>query len=671
MSLIPDIAIIGGGAAGLSTAVAAALAGARVTVLSRSLEDAALRAAAGMLAPNAEALVPGPLKDLADQSRALYPEYAAMLERLTGVDVGYVSRGDLLFPLLDGESAPPGIEEVGSVFAASALQYIEPALGPEVASAFHVPGDGQVDNRAMHTALGKACEVLGVNVLDGADVAAVVASPSGKSVDHLLLSSGERVNAAHYIVCAGAWTQRVLPNVPMRPVKGQMLCLEPRNRDAANPDSPQHILYGHGVYIVPKSSGRRFFVGATVEESAGFDRDHTAGGTAHLLSRAIQLVPAFARYAIVESWAGLRPASPDLNPILGMSEFDNLSIASGYYRNGVLLMPATAKIAAAVALGTVNELPLALANLIQHFSYTRFGAAVVPPMSEPSHNLRSPTTSIPMTAHPKTAPPPAVTAESGRDVPMMFRVLPDGTREPVYRGQTPSMFTGGNGDIKDQENYAAESAASEAMASTRSRAEAAVYGLAAAAYAQNLSLSPPSSEHLPMSSAPVVSTQPSQSSSDDGRASSGSTNPFGTLADSMDLSKISGQNDAYDDILAKRGDDEEDTTRAAMAANRSFGRNPVDGDKVGMSVSAEEWAAYEVAYAEGETDSKEFARFMVEDDPGKVATAAEENEVMRNRAGTDQNCSSPRRINGLNSPWFARGNGDPPTTQSATGGGYY
>jgi FAD dependent oxidoreductase len=153
----PDVAVVGGGAAGLSAALAAALAGARVTVLSRAPDQAATRAAAGMLALNAEALAPGPMAELATESRNMYGDYVQMLKRVSGEDVGYVSRGDMLFPLLQGQVAPSGVAAVGRRLDGQALRLVEPCLSNNVQTAFQIPGDGQVDNRALFSALQKAC----------------------------------------------------------------------------------------------------------------------------------------------------------------------------------------------------------------------------------------------------------------------------------------------------------------------------------------------------------------------------------------------------------------------------------------------------------------------------------------------------------------------------------
>jgi glycine oxidase len=550
---VRDVVIIGGGAAGLSTAVAAAMAGASVTVLSKAPEAAALRAAAGMLAPNVEALPPGAMADLAAASRAMYPDYVQMLQRLTGADLGYVSRGDVLFPLLNGERAPAGVARAGTFIGQDALRHVESALGPSVTGAYQVPGDAQVDNRALFHGLEKACRVLGVNVEHGADVAGVVTTADGRSVDHLVLTSGERVIAGHYVAAAGAWTQGILPNVPMRPVKGQMICLEPRAGPADDGQGKlQHLLFGHGVYVVPKQRGSRFFVGATVED-AGFDRETTAGGVGALLSKALQLVPAFENYRLAESWAGLRPATPDLLPVLGLSEYSNLSVASGYHRNGVLLLPASAKIAAAVALGTDAALAPDLRHALECFSCTRFTgtAAVAAP------NVK---------AAPRAPTAPADNVDGAEEEVLMYSIRPDGSKQPIYRGQTPSMFTQGAGDIAGEEE------AIRAAAGEKRRVE---------------KPPPPPAQH-------------------------------------QRAEPTSAANDAYDDILVHRGKDEDAKMSASLAKNRSFGIAPRPGhENEASSLGPREWDALDAAFGEGEADASEFTRLTAEDDEAARATRAE------------------------------------------------
>jgi glycine oxidase len=145
---------------------------------------------------------------------------------------------------------------------------------------------------------------------------------------------------------AGAWASQVEPRadgLPVRPVRGQMVLL-------AGPDQAfRHAIYAHDVYVVPRRDGR-VLVGSTYEE-VGFDKRVTADAVGRMLTRALRLAPALADATFREAWAGLRPGTPDRLPILGPDpRFAGLYHASGHYRSGILLAPATARSLAALIL---------------------------------------------------------------------------------------------------------------------------------------------------------------------------------------------------------------------------------------------------------------------------------------------------------------------------------
>lgn len=630
----PDVAIIGGGAAGLSTAVAAAMAGASVKVLSRAPAEAAIVAAAGMLAPNAENLVSGAMGDLVAASRAMYPEYARMLQRVTGEDVGFVSRGDVLYPLLEGEDVPEGVANFGRYIRKDALQFVEAALGPRVAGAYEIPADAQVNNRALFTALRKACDVLGVDVVEGVDVVRAVVSPDGRHVERLVLSSGDDVVAGHYVAAAGAWTQKVLPNVPMRPVKGQMLCLEPGGRSGAcDGVKLEHLLYGSGLYIVPKKNGSQFYVGATVED-VGFDSEVTAGGVSELLRKAIEMVPSFSTYRIAESWAGFRPATPDLLPVLGLSTYSNMSVASGYYRNGVLMVPATAKIAASVALGNEKTLEPQLRRALEAFSCSRFGdepPAEAQPRREHVSTQLVGATGVGRTRAESPAAPirdeeasddldelDILAREAGTDV-LMFEVLPDGSKKPLRRGETPEVFKQGAGDIAGEEE-AIRAAKLQQQAEQLARERLSREGSA-----------PPEVEK--------------------------SVEPKTEL---MPAKKSSYINDAYDDILAMQGKEQEEKEKLARTKNRSFGVEQRPGHEGEYSsLSPSEWDALDAAFDKGQADASSLP-LELEDYAAamrKRVLASGVSETDSLASGAEQESKSESQgLNGFRMPLFGRGN---------------
>jgi glycine oxidase len=375
-----DVLVAGGGVIGLGVAWRAATAGLRVRVCDPVLGTTpsggrwASWAAAGMLAPVAEvhygetALL---ALNLASASR--WPGFAAELEEAAGMPVSYRRTGTLLIARDTDDNA--ALEDVYRYQLAAGLEVerlgsracrqLEPRLSPRVRGGVHVAGDHQVDNRALWTALRAACERAGVS-LTGEAVAELLVE--GERVAGAVLASGERVAAATAVLAAGSWSGSIgglppglLP--PVRPVKGQLLHL----RGPASPPLLERVLRGLDVYLVPRADGR-LVVGATSEER-GFDAVPTAGAVHDLLRDAIELLPDVAELAFSEVATGLRPASPDNAPLLGPSGLDGLVVATGHYRNGILLTPVTADaIAELLETGKVPE-------LIAPFDPRRFDAA--------------------------------------------------------------------------------------------------------------------------------------------------------------------------------------------------------------------------------------------------------------------------------------------------------
>jgi glycine oxidase len=323
-----DAVIVGGGIIGLASAWRATQRGLRVCVVER--ENAAGRgataAAAGVLAPDPE--TPG-FTALARRSAELWPAFADELRAATGIDPGYTRCGSLVLSFDD--SRPDG-----EWLEAHELHALEPGLAEDCRGAALLEQDAQVDPRRAVDAL---CALLGDAVRTRTDV--VELDPQG-----VVLADGSRIEGERVVLAAGAWTaRRLAKRLPIVPVKGQTLRLR-------GPLPATRIIRSEHVYVVPRASGETV-IGATIED-AGFDTSVTDEATETLLRQAIRAVPAVAGLEVVEAIASLRPRTPDDGPLIG--EWEGLLVASGHFRNGILLAPITAESVAAVLLG--EEPPL-------------------------------------------------------------------------------------------------------------------------------------------------------------------------------------------------------------------------------------------------------------------------------------------------------------------------
>jgi len=341
--------IVGGGVIGCAVARELGHAGLRVTVLERDEPGAnASWAAAGMLSPLAEADGPDESLSLLLDSRKRYPELAATLQRETGVDVAYRDEGTLLVAFTAADEdvlvrRHAWIADAGHPverLSGAAARGIEPVLSPDVRSALRFPGDHQVDNRLLAKALWIAAERAGADMRRG-EQAVRLLRRGGRAVGVELAAGGE-VEADWVVVAGGSWSGQLegLPGpLPVRPVRGQLLAFHA-------PRTPlRHVVDSASGYLVPRRDGR-IIVGATVEE-VGFERELTPEARASLIAAATEMVPELEGAEITEHWLGFRPGTPDNRPILGVDPgLERLVHAVGHYRNGILLVPITARIVA-------------------------------------------------------------------------------------------------------------------------------------------------------------------------------------------------------------------------------------------------------------------------------------------------------------------------------------
>ncbi|KQX82082.1 glycine oxidase ThiO [Streptomyces sp. Root1310] len=376
-----DVLVIGGGIIGLVTAWRAAQRGFATAVADPAPGGGAAQVAAGMLAAVTE-LHHGEqtLLGLNLASARRYPEFAAELTELTGHDLGYRRCGTLAVALDSDDRAH--LRELHALQQQSGLESewlsgrecrrLEPLLAPGVRGGLRVDGDHQIDPRRLTAALVAACERAGVSFHR---VRAERLSVVGECATGVVTRDGTALAAGQVVLAGGSLSGRlagvpqdVLP--PVRPVKGQVLRLTVPPRYAPFLSrTVRAVVRGSQVYLVPRENGE-LVVGATSEE-LGWDTTVTAGGVYELLRDAHELVPGITELPLTETRAGLRPGSPDNAPLLGPTELAGLLLATGHYRNGVLLTPVTGD-AMAHALAT-GELP----EEARPFTPRRFRAAAL------------------------------------------------------------------------------------------------------------------------------------------------------------------------------------------------------------------------------------------------------------------------------------------------------
>ena len=354
-----DVAIVGGGIAGLTIALAAAARGLSVTVIHRRESGFASTAAAGMLAPSLEGMPPHVLPH-ALAARDFYPEFLASLFERTGLRVELNRLG--IIELADREDELSRLREralPGAVMLKrKELRDLEPALAPHAGAVLH-PQDGAVDNVALMAALERAVEMDDrIKTLT-----AWVTRVHLDATPFVETGEGDRVHAAWVVLAGGAWMAGLagLPAaIPVRPVRGQLLSLG---------ECPlSHVMYAPRTgYLVPR--GGALVVGATTEHT-GFVTGTSEWGRQELLEVVARTLPALKNAPASAHWAGLRPMSPDTLPILGPDPGQpRLVYAGGFSRNGILLAPWAAE-ALAELLDTERS-----PKLLDSFNITRFGSA--------------------------------------------------------------------------------------------------------------------------------------------------------------------------------------------------------------------------------------------------------------------------------------------------------
>jgi glycine oxidase len=342
-----DVIISGAGIIGVSLALELRERGATVLVLDKGEPgQEASSAAAGMLAAGGFETPPA-LSPLALESARMFPEYVRKLEALSGVKTDFRQHGTIVFQ--DNASTHP---ELYKKLGSDDLRRLEPSLRNPGHEAFFVQED-TVDPRLLMQAALAAAQKTGVEIRGNTEVQEIRSAGNNVEVETAGTTSLIRSRAA--VNCQGAWA-----GAPVKPRKGQMLYVHPEKKNLL-----QHVIHAPEVYIVPRSSGK-ILIGATVED-VGFDKTVAPPTIQQLLNEAARYLPELKSSPIVESWAGLRPGTPDDLPILGPTDMPNVFAATGHFRNGILLAPVTAKIMASLIMGQLVE------SEISSFSPARFG----------------------------------------------------------------------------------------------------------------------------------------------------------------------------------------------------------------------------------------------------------------------------------------------------------
>ncbi len=361
-----DLLVIGGGIIGCALALRLAADKLSVTVLERGEPGReASWAAAGMLAPTSEAghgaegALPPAVAELAAASAALYPEW---LERLGAnkPGVGYRTEGTIDVAFTEAEAETLKLLP-GEPLTAAEARKLEPALSEDIAAAVFLARDVQVDNRRLFAAVLEAARAAGVHIRTGMRVAEL--TTEGGRVTGVRTAEGESIAAGLVVNAAGCWASKLGEHgrrlTPTRPVRGQMVALQ-----GPEASGLRHVVRSPRGYILPRQDGR-LVIGST-SEHAGYDKSLTPAGLRQILSAGIELAPSAASLPFADAWAGLRPDTPDHFPILGATDVENYFVATGHYRNGILLAPITAQLVGDALLGRKPSLSL------EPFSALRF-----------------------------------------------------------------------------------------------------------------------------------------------------------------------------------------------------------------------------------------------------------------------------------------------------------
>jgi glycine oxidase len=343
-----DSVIVGAGIIGGAIAFELAQRKLRVLVIDRqSPGQEASWAAAGMLSPAPDAADAIPLVPLARASLNIYSEFVASVEAASSMSAGFRPYGaiETFFDAGAENKLSAMIAQHKKLSLDTEILHtedaavLEPHISREIRAAAIMRSEAAVDNRAFTRAILRAMELAGVEFRTNSSVEKLLLDETGKCVG--VIAAGEKIFAKHVVIAAGfasGTIEGIAQYAPTIPMRGQMIALQSETVDL------HRVIRSERGYIVPRGNGR-CVTGSTIE-NVGLEKRVTPQGISKILNAAIEMVPSLRNAAIVETWSGLRPDTPDHLPSLGSTDIEGLLIATGHFRNGILLAPITAKLIA-------------------------------------------------------------------------------------------------------------------------------------------------------------------------------------------------------------------------------------------------------------------------------------------------------------------------------------